>query len=293
MPIAISYSHSDSEFALRLTHQIFLHGGNVWIDQCEIVPGDSIYEKVQEAFSKASVILALLSRRSVESVWCKREIAAGMTREMDENQTVVIPVLLEDCDIPLFLKDKRYADFRGDFDTGIATLMTAVARFGVHNAGRVEAGTDDFINDYSYQKTFADGCLTMRFLLFQHSNTMPITVFSEVSLEFNDVASRKWLEHHSQGNDAFGELVLIDWACVHASTDKWQVVLDDPSPVERKFLVRDSKIGSECKLVFTCRRLGDEIGRSTILNGHYEFEKILDLMKQRVRPVRGQHNSRG
>lgn len=269
---------------MKLTEQIFLHGGNVWIDQCEIVPGESIYEKVQEAFSSASVILALLSQSSVESVWCKKEIAAGMTREMDENHTIIIPVLLDDCKIPFFLKDKRYADFRKDFDGGISSLMTAIERFGVHNAGRIEAGTDDFINDYSYDKTFADGLLAMRFLLFQHSNKMPMAVFSDVTLAFNEVASRKWLDYHSRGNDAYGELILIDWACNHAAADKWQVILDDPSPVIQKFLVRDSRTGSECELVFSCRRLGDEIVRSTIVNGHYEFVKILDLMKQRVRP---------
>lgn len=293
MPVAISYSHADSDFALRLTQQIFLHGGNVWIDKCEIVPGESIYEKVQGAFSTASVILALLSKSSVESVWCKKEIAAGMTREMEENQTVVIPVLLEDCDIPFFLKDKLYADFRSDSDAGIASLMSAIERFGVHNAGRVEAGTDDFINDYSFDTNFSDGVLTMRFLLFQHSNKMPITLFSEVTLEFNDVASRKWLEHHANGNTAFGDLVLIDWTCNHAAADKWQVILEDPGPVERKFFVRDSKTGAECKLVFSCRRLGDEIGRSTLLNGHYEFEKILDLIKQRVRPAAKAEKSMG
>jgi TIR domain len=284
MPVAISYSHSDSEFAMKLTAQIFLHGGNVWIDQCEIVPGESIYEKVQEAFSSASVILALLSRSSVESVWCKREVAAGMTREMEENHMIVIPVLLDDCKVPFFLKDKRYVDFQKDFDSGIATLMTAIQRFGVHNAGRIEAGTDDFINDYSYEKTFSEGSLWMRFLLFQHSNKMPMAIFSDVTLSFNEVASQKWLKHNSHDNDAFGELILIDWACNHAAADKWQVILDDPSPVVQKFYVRDSKTGAECELFFSCRRLGDEIGRSTIVNGHYEFEKILDLMKQRVRP---------
>lgn len=285
MPVAISYSHADSEFALNLTQQIFLHGGNVWIDQCEIVPGESIYEKVQEAFSTATVILAILSKNSVASVWCKKEISSGMTREMDEGRVVVVPILLEDCDIPFFLKDKSYADFRVDFDKGISSLMTAIEKFGVSNAGRVDAGSDDFMNDYSFDTDYKDGRLTMRFFLFQHSSKMPISIFSEVTLSFNEVATQKWHSNHLKGNGAFGELVLVDWACATAAGDNWQVVLESPKPAIKNFRVRDSKIGSECEIVFCCRRLGDEIGRATILHGHYEFTKIIDVMKQRIRPV--------
>jgi len=249
MPVAISYAHADSEFALNLTQQIFLHGGSVWIDQCEIVPGESIYQKVQEAFSSASVILAILSKNSVASVWCKKEISSAMTREMDEGRVVVIPILLEDCEIPFFLKDKLYADFRKDFDKGISVLMTAIEKFGVSNAGRVEAGSDDFTNDYSFDLNVEDGLLSMRFLLFQHSSKMPISIFSEVTFSFNEVATQQWGFYHSKGKGAYGELVLVDWACTEAEGDKWQVVLESPEPVVESFGVRDSK-GSECEIVF-------------------------------------------
>jgi len=224
MPVAISYSHSDSEFALNLTRQIFLRGGHVWIDQCEIVPGESFYQKIQDAFSEANAIVAILSKESVESVWCKKEIASAMTRELNERRVLVIPILLEDCQVPFFLQDKKYADFREDFDKGISELMTAIERFGVSNAGRVEAGSRDFHSDYSFDTTVENSRLTLRFLLFQHSSKMPISIFTEVIFSFNEKATGIWGRLHEAGNAPLGELRLIEWACAHAEKNSWQII---------------------------------------------------------------------
>lgn len=283
MPVAISYSHSDSPFAITLTHQIFLRGGRVWIDQCEIVPGESFYDKIQEAFSEANAIVAILSKESVESVWCKKEISSAMTREMNERRVIVIPVLLEDCKIPLFLLDKKYADFRTSFDTGISELMTAIEKFGVSSAGRIEAGGDDFHSDYSLDTIVEYSGLTLRFLLFQHSSKMPISIFTEVLFEFNENASAIWGKAFAAGNKEYGELLLVDWACENAAKDSWQIVLESPEPETGSWLVDDGD-GNECNVTFTCRRLGDETGRATLIRGNYEFEKILNLMRSRVQP---------
>ncbi|EON79267.1 hypothetical protein ADIS_0272 [Lunatimonas lonarensis] len=37
-------------------------------------------------------------------------------RELNEKKIVVIPILLDNCKVPLFLQEKVYADFRTDFD---------------------------------------------------------------------------------------------------------------------------------------------------------------------------------
>lgn len=284
MSVLISYSHSDADFALRLTKQIFLRGGHVWIDQCELAPGDSIYESIQEAITKASAIIVILSQKSVESLWCRREIAAGMTREATERKILVIPLLLEDCQIPLFLQDKLYADFRTRFDVGIGTLMRAIAKFTVHNAGRVSTDSDDFHTDYSYDTIFRENKLTLFFHLFQHSSRMPISVHSEICMEFNKEVSIIWEKCHLAGLQSLGELKLVEWACEKASTEEWIIELTSPHVVEREWLISESDSPAKCLIKFKCRRLGDEIGMNTLVRGHYEFEKILNLMRTRIAP---------
>ena len=110
MPIFISYSHSDSKFATRLAHQLVKRRANVWIDQWELHVGDSLTQKVQEAIEGATALLVILSEASVESEWCKKELSSGLIRELDEKRVIVLPVLMEDCKIPMFLRDKKYAD---------------------------------------------------------------------------------------------------------------------------------------------------------------------------------------
>lgn len=128
MPVFISYSHADKKFVDDLAVQLVRHRVHVWIDRWELRVGDSLINKVQEAIAGASALLVILSKASTKSDWCKKELTAGLFRELDEKRVVVLPVLLEDCDMPMFLKDKLYADFRKDFDAG---LKLRLARNGL------------------------------------------------------------------------------------------------------------------------------------------------------------------
>src|SRR5262249_53617449 len=55
----------------------------------------------------------IISKNSVESKWVKKELSLAMTKEVLNKKVVVLPVLIDDCDLPDNLSDKIYADFRG------------------------------------------------------------------------------------------------------------------------------------------------------------------------------------
>ena len=128
MPIFISYSHEDKEFVDKFAMQLVQQNINVWLDQWELSIGDSIGDKIQDAADGASALLVVLSNASVASEWCKRELSAGLLRELEEKGVVVMPVLLEDCKIPLFARGKFYADFRSNFDDGLKTVIEGIAK---------------------------------------------------------------------------------------------------------------------------------------------------------------------
>ena len=52
-----------------------------------------------------------------------------------------MPILLQDCQIPLFLREKLYADFRSDFDAGLQTVLESVAKISNMNTGRIDKPT--------------------------------------------------------------------------------------------------------------------------------------------------------
>jgi TIR domain len=72
--VFISYTHADREFSTRLAVDLTRAGVNVWYDQWEIAPGDSIVEKIDGALQVNDYLLVVLSPEAVRSRWVAREI---------------------------------------------------------------------------------------------------------------------------------------------------------------------------------------------------------------------------
>ena len=138
MPVFISYSHQDSDFATELAAQLVKHKAKVWIDQWELHVGDSLIDRIQEAIQGASALIVILSQASINSEWCKKELSSGLLRELEEKRVVVLPALIKNCEVPLFLRGKMYADFRTDFDKGLRDTLEAISRVTSEGLGRYE-----------------------------------------------------------------------------------------------------------------------------------------------------------
>ena len=82
MPIFISYNHNDKDFVTALARNLVYARHNVWIDQWELNAGDSLLDKIQAAIGESVAILVVLSEHSINSSWCKRELNAGLMREL-------------------------------------------------------------------------------------------------------------------------------------------------------------------------------------------------------------------
>jgi hypothetical protein len=128
MPIFISYSHQERDFVDTLSYHLVKAKAHVWVARWELRVGDSLLNRIESAIQSASALLVILSEASTKSEWCRKELTAGLVRELEERRVVVLPVLLEECTVPLFLRDKLYADFRTDFDAGLRAVLESVAR---------------------------------------------------------------------------------------------------------------------------------------------------------------------
>jgi len=100
---------------------------DTWYDDWELLPGDSLIERIEAAISKTDVLLVLLSSSSVDSKWVRRELSAGLARQLSGKGVMVIPVVVGDCEIPDILADTKYVDLRGDFERGFWQLADALA----------------------------------------------------------------------------------------------------------------------------------------------------------------------
>jgi hypothetical protein len=150
MRVFISYSVSDARTAGQLGKDLGTLGLSVWVDKQEIKVGDSIPYKISEGVRTSDYVILLVSRKSLESRWVEREWLPAIHREIENGQTTLLPVILEDCDLPTILSDKRYADFRDGYVAGLSDLATVFADRLVSDHSRhlgIHTGSKDNISE--------------------------------------------------------------------------------------------------------------------------------------------------
>jgi len=130
--IFISHSTHDKDPVRKLAAELRRRNVSVWLDEWEIPVGGSITDRVQEALRDAKFVAVWLTSHSVVSGWVTKEWQARIFGEISARQISVLPLLAEDCEVPLFLSDKRYADFRSSFRHGFADLMRTLSGQNVH-----------------------------------------------------------------------------------------------------------------------------------------------------------------
>jgi hypothetical protein len=110
--IFLSHTGVDKPFVRRLRDDLIAHGvPRVWIDEAEIEIGDSLLEKIDEGMKVCRYIGVVLSKKSIDAPWVKKELDIAMNREIARGEVVVLPLLYEKCKLPGFLEGKLYADF--------------------------------------------------------------------------------------------------------------------------------------------------------------------------------------
>src|SRR5260221_14136787 len=264
MPVFISYSHTDADFAQRVDIQLVKARAQVWIDRWELNVGDCLIRKIEEAVSGASALVVLLSKASVASEWCRKELTAGLVRELEEKRVVVMPVLIEDCDIPLFLRDKKYADFRTNFDAGLAELTQAIARVTNDTRSRLETPTwhTDWAVDWGMDGAQARYTLTF----VEQAVGKPYSCLAVAAVRGNEQATLRYLTYQQEGLDwIYRHIMLVTLAETARELDI-RMILHDPLPQRRMFGIRDEKLGIEWEVQLECRLLGDDTGFDVLLD---------------------------
>lgn len=110
--IFLSHTGVDKPFVRQLRKDLLAHGvPRVWLDEAEIEIGDSLIAKIDEGIELSRYIAVVLSKKSIDAPWVKKELDLAMNREISTGEVVVLPLLYEECELPGFLKGKLYADF--------------------------------------------------------------------------------------------------------------------------------------------------------------------------------------
>lgn len=133
--VFISYSHSDSEFADRVTRELEQVGYEVWFDRTDIQTGARWDDEIVKGLNTSQIFVVLLSNQSTESQNVKDEIGYAMDHDKQ-----ILPILLEACEVPFRLRRVQYVDFTAlRFNEGIQKVLSILKSFSRNPAPESKA----------------------------------------------------------------------------------------------------------------------------------------------------------
>jgi len=133
--VFLCHSSSDKDIVRKLSSDLERNGIQTWLDENEIKVGDSLIDKIEAALKTVDKAIVVISKTSIEKPWVRREIIALFNLEIDKRENLILPIILEkDVEIPLFIRDKRYADFSKDYYIGLKDLLSSI----LHNTSEKE-----------------------------------------------------------------------------------------------------------------------------------------------------------
>jgi hypothetical protein len=103
--VFLSHASEDKErFVIPFATALRAKGIDVWVDRWEMLPGDSLIQKIfEEGIKEASAVIVVLSAISVRKPWVREEIDTAAVNRIN-NGSKLIPIVLDDCMIPQVLQ---------------------------------------------------------------------------------------------------------------------------------------------------------------------------------------------
>lgn len=125
--IFISHSSHDFDLADLICGDLRCAGYEPWVDNQSIRAGSPIVATIDSAIMKCHQFIVILSQKAVESQWVEQEITNTLWLKLSERrQKQIIPALREPCDVPLHLKNFKYANFTASYAVGFAQIYAAI-----------------------------------------------------------------------------------------------------------------------------------------------------------------------
>jgi hypothetical protein len=132
----ISHSTKDKPFVRRLAADLVASGIKVWLDEQNMLVGDSVPEKIAQGLAESDFFLIVVSENSVKSEWVKRELNSAIVHEIERRKVTVLPIKLNGAPMPDTIKDKLYADFSSSYEDGMEKLIRSIKAREVVTNGR-------------------------------------------------------------------------------------------------------------------------------------------------------------
>lgn len=290
MAVFISYSHEDKDFVDLLAINLVKAKANVWVDRWELHVGDSILNRIQDAITEADALVVVLSKASVGSEWCKKELTAGLVRELEEKRVLVLPVLLDDCQVPVFLRDKLYADFREDPDDGLRQVLESLEKVISTNLGRVD--DPEWYVDWAVDWFHKGNLVHLRLTLLEQAVGQPYSVLTEVMMLPNESFSARYYRYAQAGFEEAARQIILEALIELEEVTDMDMLLEDSLPVQQVVTFQDKNSDKRMDVTIVSRRLGEDTGRDVLIHVGQQIQTIVTGNRGRLRKLSEEESAR-
>jgi hypothetical protein len=186
--VFISYSHADREVVHELIDYLDKSQIDVWVDEWEILVGDSLVKKVNEGINDSDFLIAVLSNNSTQSKWVQEELNAATVVNIEaKKRAFILPLVVDNCEIPPLLRHRKYASYKDAPQKAFRDIVDTIRR---HIQSRGDA--DDYealkwVNDAPFTRLWRTALETGRFS-DRFANTFR-NILVEMSSENEDIWS--------------------------------------------------------------------------------------------------------
>src|SRR6185437_1972912 len=116
--VFVSYGHEDAGWVRVLAGNLHRAGFEVFLDEWELVGGDRVTGRLEEAIRGSASGVLVVSPHSLSRPWVREEYEALLRQAVQNPERRLIPVLYADAELPPFLASRLWVDFRGTAATG-------------------------------------------------------------------------------------------------------------------------------------------------------------------------------
>ncbi|MGH8885229.1 MAG: tetratricopeptide repeat protein, partial [Egibacteraceae bacterium] len=129
--VFVSYGHGDAEWVTVLAANLYRADFRVFFDEWEVVGGDRFVKRLEEGLRNSTNGVLVVSPHALSRPWVREEYEVMLRAAVADPARRLIPVLLADAELPPFLGNRDWVDFRSAmtgpaYDAGFERLVRAL-----------------------------------------------------------------------------------------------------------------------------------------------------------------------
>jgi hypothetical protein len=136
--VFLSHASADKSAVRRIAESLRAAGHEPWVDEDEILVGESIPTAIERGLREADFVVICLSKAAAERGWVEAERDATLMQQFRERRERILPARLEDVAPPFLIASLAYVDLFPDdeaFERGIARLTHSIKAYEARHTG--------------------------------------------------------------------------------------------------------------------------------------------------------------